>query len=142
MVQGHATQRWAGRSVSGKVLEEILLRLVWLRYVSLPAACGCVRSACTDPRMSLAATDLQTAAFLCRALHALSSPPQHACGPLTAHAAPLEDLQELYASCGVSFLDLLPKVKSPNTAASPVMLPYEALLIIAADSLVSITLLG
>lgn len=116
--QGCMVQGWAGRSASGKVLEEILMRLVARKYVSLAAACGCVRAAYTDHQISLAARDLHTAAFLCRALrHGCHVPSQDGRGQETAHAVCADDLQAMYASCGVSLMDLLPKVTSPDTTS-------------------------
>ena len=94
------------------------MRLVARKYVSLAAACGCVRSAYTDHKISLAARDLHTAAFLCRTLrHGMSVPSQNCGGQETTHAVCAADLQALYASCGVSLLDLLPKVTILDTAA-------------------------
>lgn len=92
-------------STFGVLYEESLVRLVEYGHLSIAAACGCVRSAYTSPRASLAATDLHTAAFLCSSLVFLSARSQQLdAGIDTSH------LQRLYADCEVSLATLIPEV--------------------------------
>ena len=90
----------------GVLYEETLVRLVDDGNLSIAAACGCVRRAYTSREASLAVTDLHTAAFLCRGLHFWSlspfSPPEQVND---------SSQQRLYATCGVSLVDLIPEVR-------------------------------
>lgn len=92
-------------SKMGTLYEDILVRLVESRKLSIAAACGCMRHAYTGQMLSPAATGLQIAAFLCRGFMYWSiRSPNYASGIDEDHQ------RDLYAECGVSLVDLIPEV--------------------------------
>ena len=89
----------------GVLYEEILVRLVKSRKLSIAAACGCVRHLYWGGLLSPAATGLHTAAFLCRGFMSCSDR-----SPKFASGIDEEHQRHMYADSGVSLVDMVPEV--------------------------------
>ncbi len=91
-------------SVKGHVLQGLVVGLCGQNRISIATACGCIRQAYVSRETSLAMTDLWTATFFCELLMITATQQNH--------PAPMDalSLRELYSSCSVSLLDILPLV--------------------------------
>ncbi len=107
----HALQTAALRGVwcvqpnkGARLFEEVLQRLVYHRKLSLACACGLVRRLHMYRLVSLALSDLRAASWLCKALKFLV---HRRDTDLRTNA-----VCDIYASCRINLLDLIPQVSS------------------------------
>ncbi len=92
------------------LFETVLRELVLREHMSMGMGCGLVRGLHMHKETSLALTDLRTAHWLCRNLklgYAVVVWDEY-------HRTPEEIACDLYATCRVNLLDLLPKVRVPS----------------------------
>ena len=94
----------------GVLLAGLLGELAWHKYISLPAALGCIRTALTSKTSSLAQTDLHSARFLCAWLQGYGLPAEAGASSRSGQRLGPEDISKLYTASGVSLPDLIPQV--------------------------------
>ena len=94
-------------SEDGQLYKRVLIHLANTRRITMSTACGCVRRAFTNPKISLALTDLNTADFLISMLTY--------CFRHGTWNVDYPNIHHMYACCGASLMDMLPLVSDQVT---------------------------